>query len=58
MNLVEEIKAWAMKNYDKGGDVIVETFEDQEIKETFANLQEAKDYCKRRFDYYEDILNA
>ena len=46
MELVQKIKTWAMKNYDEGGHWIVETFEDDEIAESFVSLDDAISYCK------------
>ena len=58
MELVREIRDWALANYDAGGHWIVETFEDSEILEQFKNLNEAKKYCGLVQDRYEDICNA
>ena len=55
---VEEIKQWAMDNYDDGGHWIIETLNDQEIFDKFANLQEAIDWAELIQDKYEDIKNS
>lgn len=53
MELVREIRDWALDNYDAGGHWIVETFSDEEIAE-FKTLNEAKKYCGLMQDRYED----
>jgi hypothetical protein len=55
---VQEIKDWAMANYDEGGHWIIETMTDDEIFDEFANLQEAIDFAERLQDIQEDIQNA
>jgi len=55
---VQEIKDWAMANYDEGGHWIIETMTDDEIFDEFANLQEAIDWAERLQDIQEDIQNA
>ena len=44
--LVKKIKDWALKNYDKGGHWIVETFTEEEILNDFSSLKSAKEYAK------------
>lgn len=58
MELVREIRDWALDNYDAGGHWIVETFSDEEIAEEFKTLNEAKRYCGLKQDRYEDAYNA
>ena len=53
--LVEEIKAACFKNYDGGGNVIVECFTDEEIATEFDSVEAAKEYCGRRM---EQALNC
>lgn len=58
MDKVEQIKQWAMENYDEGGHWIIETLTDQEIFDEFKNVQEAIDWAERLQDIQEDIQNA
>lgn len=58
MNKVEEIKRWAMDNYNDGGHWIIETLNDQEIFDEFKNVQEAIDWAERLQDIQEDVQNA
>lgn len=53
--LVKAIKDWALDNYDKGGDVIVECYTDAEIEAEFKSLAAAKRACKVRKSYADDI---
>lgn len=55
---VKAIREWALANYEKGGDVIVECYSDAEIDEQFASLAAAKKFCKTRKDYAGDIRAA
>lgn len=58
MNKVEQIKQWAMENYDDGGHWIIETMTDQEIFDEFKTIQEAIDWAYRIQDNYNDVKNA
>lgn len=42
---VAKVKKVAAKNYDAGGDVIIETMEDEDILREFKTLKDAKEYC-------------
>lgn len=55
---VKRIKQWALANYDKGGDVIVETFEDTEIDQQFASLAAAQRFCKRYREHADEIRST
>lgn len=46
MSLIEQIKKWALENYEIGGSWIVETFTDEEIAQEFKTLAQAKKYAK------------
>lgn len=54
--LVEQIKAWAMENYEKswGASVIIECFEDEDIAEQFKSLDEAKEYAQLQSEQYQN----
>lgn len=55
--LVEEIKEWAMENYDVsyGATVLVECFTDEELEEKFDTLKEAMEFAELWTEQYEDI---
>lgn len=42
---VREVKALCLKNYENGGDTIIECFEDCEIVAEFKTLADVKEYC-------------
>lgn len=41
---VDEVRKFAMNNYEAGGDIIVETFTDDEIVKEFENMEQVRDY--------------
>jgi len=45
-NLVDEILTICHKNYSNGGDIIIETFEFEEILKEFKNLDDIKNYIE------------
>ena len=44
-NLVEAIKADCEKNYEAGGDTIVECYSDEDIAREFSSVEEAREFC-------------
>lgn len=52
---VAAVKQWANDNYDRGGDVIVECFTDEEIFAQFQTLEDAKRFCKLRKEREDDV---
>jgi len=58
MNKVEQIKQWAMNNYDAGGHWIIETLTDQEIFDEFPTIQDAINWAIVVQGRYEDVANA
>lgn len=52
-----DVKAWAMSEYDNGGDFIIECFTDQEILEQFdaLHLQDVKDWCELKNDLRKEV---
>lgn len=53
--LVKAIKNWALDNYGKGGDVIVECYTDAEIEAEFKSLTAAKRFCGIRKERSDEI---
>lgn len=50
---VEEVKKIAMENYNKGGDVIIECWDDADIQE-WIDDKGTKTALKRLFGLYDD----
>lgn len=47
-----------MKNYEKGGDTIVECMSDAEIDQEFKSLADAKKHCKLLHEHAEEIRST
>lgn len=54
--LVEQIKAWAMENYNKsfGASTIIECFTDEEIAAGFSSLADAKAFASLQDEQYQN----
>lgn len=52
---VKRVKEIANRNYDAGGDVIIETMSDEDILREFKTLKQVKGYCGL---WVEQNLNA
>jgi hypothetical protein len=50
-----KVQNWASENYERGGDVIVECFEDDEIMSRFESLDDVKRFCKLRKEREDDV---
>jgi 23S rRNA U2552 (ribose-2'-O)-methylase RlmE/FtsJ len=48
LNLLQQVKEYAMNNYEKGWDVIVEAYTDKELQEAMTGM-------KTLFDVVEDF---
>ena len=48
---VDKVYEMCEKNYENGGDEVVEPFAPAEILEEFKTLKEVKDYCGARVEY-------
>lgn len=55
IEFVDNIYAWAEKNYQKGGDTIVECMDPNEVLSEFKTLGEAIRMCKIRKDHSDEI---
>ena len=62
MLTVEKVKELAMKNYCKGGDIIIECYTDKGIQELIDNGMDTKkklmDFFKGNFEYDEEHRKA
>jgi hypothetical protein len=58
MDLVQQIKQWALANYENGGSWIIETHTDDEIASDFESLADAKRYCRIMHDRESEYRNA
>ena len=53
-NLVDEIITFCLKNYDNGGDIIIECWEFEEILQNFNTLEDAKTFIGIQLDREKD----
>ena len=52
--LVEQIKEWAMENYEKsfGASALIECWDDEMLANAFQSLEEAKDWASLQSEMY------
>lgn len=52
---VEEINDYAIANYEKGGDIVIETMTDAEKLEAFKSLDDLKFFCEIKHEQRLEI---
>ena len=55
LKLIDDIRALAYKNYEKGGDIIIECLEDHEILEHMNSIKDAKDFMNLKFEQRREV---
>lgn len=58
IKLIKDIRDLAAEQYEQGGDVIIECYEDEEILKEFSSVKEAQEMWETKQEWEDDMEAA